>query len=149
MLSTAAKKLREGCSALVGLRDQNAKNESPPLHHQGWLWLVPEAGIEPAHLSARDFLTTSTFAATLLTAGCSWSGARLHHSLAAVGARRLLSTPSQTFAWAWLGVGSATKAARAFAEFDGRHFEGFPSKAQIFKSLVSTDFTTRAECSLL
>lgn len=25
---------------------------------------------------------------------CSWSGARLHHSLAAVGARRLLSTPS-------------------------------------------------------
>ena len=26
---------------------------------------------------------------------CSWSGARLHHSLAAVGARRLLSTPSR------------------------------------------------------
>jgi len=39
-------------------------------------------------------------------AGCSWSGARLHHSLAAVGARRLLSTPSRAAAWAWLGVGS-------------------------------------------
>lgn len=37
---------------------------------------------------------------------CSWSGARLHHSLAAVGARRLLSTPSRAWAWAWLGVGS-------------------------------------------
>lgn len=33
---------------------------------------------------------------------CLWSGARLHHSLVALGARRLLSTPSQT-----LGLGSA------------------------------------------
>lgn len=28
--------------------------------------LVPEAGIEPARLTARDFLTTSAFAAVLL-----------------------------------------------------------------------------------
>lgn len=38
---------------------------------------------------------------------CSWSGARLHHSLAALGARRLLSTPSQALdlglARRWLG----------------------------------------------
>lgn len=41
-------------------------------------------------------------------AGRSWSGARLHHSLAAVGARRLLSTPSQEpfGSWAWLGISS-------------------------------------------
>ena len=95
------------------------------------LELVPEAGIEPARLSARDFLTTSTFAAALLNAGRSWSGARLHHSLAAVGARRLLSTPSQAAAWAWLGVGSGARASRAFADFDGLHFGRFPPKAQI------------------
>jgi|GEM_PF-2936312 len=93
--------------------------------------MVPEAGIEPARLAARDFLATSAFAATLRNAGCSWSGARLHHSLAAVGARRLLSTPSRALAWAWLGVGSDEQASRAFAEFDGRHFGGFPLKAQI------------------
>lgn len=40
---------------------------------------------------------------------CSWSGARLHHSLAAVGARRLLSTPSRPCGRAWLGVGSDTR----------------------------------------
>ena len=80
---------------------------------------------------SRDFLTTSTFAAALLNAGRSWSGARLHHSLAAVGARRLLSTPSQAAAWAWLGVGSGARASRAFADFDGLHFGRFPPKAQI------------------
>lgn len=73
-----------------------------------------------------DFLPTSTFAAALLNAGRSWSGARLHHSLAAVGARRLLSTPSQAIARAWLGVGSVAEASRAFAEFDGLHFGRFP-----------------------
>ena len=93
--------------------------------------MVPEAGIEPARLSARDFLTTSTFAAALLNAGRSWSGARLHHSLAAVGARRLLSTPSQSWnlglARRWLGC----EASRAFTDFDGLHFGRFPPKAQI------------------
>ena len=93
--------------------------------------MVPEAGIEPARLSARDFLTTSTFATAQHLAGRSWSGARLHHSLAAAGARRLLSTPSQAVAWTWLGVGSDAEASRAFADFDGLHFERFPPKAQI------------------
>lgn len=69
-----------------------APTEKPPLVNRGGSGLVPEAGIEPACLSARDFLTTSTFAAALCNAGRSWSGARLHPSLAAVGARRLLST---------------------------------------------------------
>jgi len=69
--------------------------------------VVPGAGIEPARLAAGDFLTTSAFAATVSTQ-CSWSGARLHHSLAALGARRLLSTPSEALygAKAWLGISS-------------------------------------------
>ena len=38
----------------------------------------------------------------------SWAGARLHHSLSALGARRLLSTPSEKpFSFrAWLGISS-------------------------------------------
>src|SRR5690625_4340131 len=56
---------------------------------------------------SRDFRTTSTFAAILPIAGCSWSAARLHRSLAALGARRLLSTPSRRcmsgLARRWLG----------------------------------------------
>ncbi len=63
--------------------------------------------------------------------GCSWSGARLHHRLSALGARRLLSTPSRMRIRAWLGVGSDTEASRAFADFDGLHFGRFPPKAQI------------------
>ena len=66
--------------------------------------LVPEVGLEPTSLAAEDFLPTSAFAAVLHGAGRSWSGARLHHSLSTVGARRLLSTPSHTFR---LGLGSA------------------------------------------
>src|SRR5690554_978675 len=61
----------------------------------------------------------------------------------AVGARRLLSTPSlpcaPEFAYAyvvqWDGLGSALartrSAPRAFAEFDGFHLQGFPWRAQI------------------
>lgn len=60
--------------------------------------MVPEVGLEPTSLAAVDFLPTSAFAAVLPRAGRSWSGARLHRSAAinrfAVGARRLLSTPS-------------------------------------------------------
>ena len=54
--------------------------------------LVPGAGLEPAHLAAGDFHTTSAFAAPR-------QGLRgLEHAFTlaalAVGARRLLSTPS-------------------------------------------------------
>src|SRR5688572_28512719 len=45
-------------------------------------------------LRAVDFLPTSAFAALCIRTG-SWSGARLHHNLSVLGARRLLSTPSQ------------------------------------------------------
>jgi hypothetical protein len=92
--------------------------------------VVPEAGIEPARPRGRGiFLPLRLSPPTRMR--CLWSGARLHHSLAAVGARRLLSTPSQPLDWAWLGVGSGAEASRAFAEFDGLHFGRFPPKAQI------------------
>ncbi|WP_325343762.1 hypothetical protein, partial [Xylophilus sp.] len=46
------------------------RNTDSPLYvNRGGSGLVPEAGIEPARLSAKDFLTTSTFAAALLNAG--------------------------------------------------------------------------------
>ena len=44
---------------------------------------------------------------------CSWSGARLHHSLAAVGARRLLSTPSHEAFDSGLGSALARTLARS------------------------------------
>ena len=64
---------------------------------------------------------------------CSWSGARLHHSLATVGARRLLSTPSIEPFGSRLGsvLARMLTASRAFAEFDGLHLRGFPWRAQI------------------
>ena len=53
--------------------------------------------------------------------------------LMTLGVRRLLSTPSLAMLpRAWLGVGSVADAARAFAEFDGFHFQRFRRKAQIF-----------------
>ncbi len=55
--------------------------------------MVLRAGLEPAHLSARDFLTTIAFA----TFTVSWSGLYLHHSIATLDARRLVSTPSTVF----------------------------------------------------
>lgn len=93
-------------------------------------------------LKSRDFLATSAFAADR-SRGRSWSGARLHHGRNALGARRLLSTPSG-HPRGRLGSALARLSARAFADFDGFHSAGFPAEAQIFKSLVSTSFTTRA-----
>lgn len=73
------------------------------------------------------------------------SGARLHHSLSALGARRLLSTPSKpTLGLAWLGVSMCHQHA-AFTEFDGLHQPGFPGWAQIVnESPASTNFATWA-----
>ena len=57
------------------------------------LSLVRLAGIEPAWPSPRDFLTTIAFATFLVC----WSGLYLHHSINALDARRLVSTPSTVF----------------------------------------------------
>ncbi len=47
---------------------------------------------------------------------------------------------------AWFGVNSTEwgTLVRAFTDFDGRHLGRFPPRAQLLKSLVSTNSTTRA-----
>jgi hypothetical protein len=94
--------------------------------------LVPEAGIEPARPFRVEGFSYH-FGFRRQRERCSWSGARLHHSLAAVGARRLLSTPSLESFDPGLGsvLARMLAASRAFAEFDGLHLRGFPWRAQI------------------
>src|SRR5690606_30919769 len=106
--------------------------------------VVPEAGLEPACLAARDFHTTSAFAAAPGDRGVRG----LEHAFTIamrlqVPAVCSLHLPRRV-GGAWLGVGADAAAPRAFAEFDGFHSAGFPAEAQILKSLVSTSFTTRA-----
>ncbi|KAG0892122.1 hypothetical protein G6F32_017463 [Rhizopus arrhizus] len=68
--------------------------------------VVPETGIEPVRPCGRGIFLPLRLSPPARKR-CSWSGARLHHRLAALGARRLLSTPSPVTTGAWLGVGSA------------------------------------------
>ncbi len=94
--------------------------------------MVPEAGIEPARPFRVEGFSYH-FGFRRQHERCSWPGARLHHSLSTLGARRLLSTPSiESFD---PGLGSVLArmlaASRAFAEFDGLHLRGFPWRAQI------------------
>ena len=99
---------------------------------------------------SRDFRTTSAFAAVSCTCRRSWSGARLHLGSCrfAVGARRLLSTPSRRYRYPTglvrCQLDRSGDTVRAFADFDGCHLGRFPPRAQLLKSLVSTYFTTRA-----
>ena len=83
--------------------------KKPPLREQGWLpnWC-------PRPESNRHALRRGIFFPLRLSPPPSpkkqrsWAGARLHHSLSALGARRLLSTPSEEpfGSRAWLGISS-------------------------------------------
>src|SRR4029078_4307281 len=66
-------------------------------------------------------------------------------ALQALGARRLLSTPSPVPARAWLGV-SSSLLLRAFTDFDGLHLGDFSARAQVVlsESAASTNSATRA-----
>lgn len=106
--------------------------------------LVPEAGIEPARLAARDFLPTSTFAASAPALFVGWSTP----SPSPCGLR---CPPSALYTFPWTlrsGLGSAL--ARALARpgrsptLTGSPQEFPPEGSNCFKSLVSTSFTTRA-----
>jgi len=89
--------------------DAEADTKKPPLHEQGRLgvWC-------PGPESNRHALRRGIFFPLRLSPPPprkrrrSWAGARLHHSLSALGARRLLSTPSEKpFGFrAWLGISS-------------------------------------------
>jgi len=76
-----------------------------------------------------DFHTTSAFAAT--QNGRSWSGLSLHLGVAALGAARLVSTPSRCRAW--LGIAS-----EGFPEFEQFYIGSFPPSTQSLKSGAST-----------
>ena len=110
--------------------------KKPSLLEQGRLFkLVPEAGIEPARPFRVEGFSYH-FGFRRQRKRCSWSGARLHHSLSTLGARRLLSTPSRESFDPGLGsvLARMLAASRAFAEFDGLHLRGFPWRAQIASS---------------
>ena len=77
---------------------------------------------------------------------CSWSGARLHLSLAALGARRLLSTPSPAIR-PGLGSALARNGSRAFAEFDGLHLWSFLQRAQISSSPLCLPISPLGHCA--
>ncbi|GEM_PF-2472236 len=102
------------------------------------LVLVPGTGIEPVRLAPRDFRHTSAFAASRC---CSCAGLCLHR-----GATRCRCPPSSLYTF--LSRGSARRClgpkARGFAEFEGIHAGAFASRCSMFKSLVSTNFTTQA-----
>ena len=66
-----------------------------------------------------------------------WSGLSLHRGVAAVGAARLVSTPS--CCQAWLGITN-----EGFPEFEQFCIRGFPRSTQWLKSVASTNFATPA-----
>ena len=76
-----------------------------------------------------DFLTPSAFAAA--QHGRSWSGLSLHRGVAALGAARLVSTPSRLRAW--LGITS-----KGFPEFEQFYIGDFSPCTQMLKSGAST-----------
>lgn len=94
-----------------------------------------------AFRQAADFHHTAVFTASLC---CSCAGLCLHHGADAVGAPRLVSTPSRVRAW--LGVASddgpgGSPNLRGFTQVLSRAW------CSIFKSAVSTSFTTPAGAS--
>jgi hypothetical protein len=88
--------------------------------------VVPEAGLEPARPRGRGIFVPLRLSPP--ASRRSWPGARLRPSLPALGARRLLSTPSRLHG---LGSASARSGSRAFAEFDGFRSARFRAGAQI------------------
>jgi len=106
--------------------------------------VVPETGIEPVRPCGRGIFLPLRLSPPARER-CSWSGARLHHSLAALGARRLLSTPSRFFQTG-LGSALARNRSRAFAEFDGLHLWSFLQRAQISSSPLCLPISPLGHC---
>ena len=107
--------------------------------------VVPETGIEPVRPCGRGIFLPLRLSPPARKRR-SWSGARLHHSLLALGARRLLSTPSPAFQ-PGLGSALARNRSRAFAEFDGLHLWSFPQRAQISLSPLCLPISPLGRCA--
>jgi hypothetical protein len=80
-------------------------------------------------LGPTDFRTTSAFAA--VQEGRLWSGLSLHRGVSALGAARLVSTPSPF--GAWFGIAN-----EGFPEFGQFYIGDFPPCTQLLKSVAST-----------
>lgn len=82
----------------TGLEPSQTNSDAP-------MWCSgPESNRYAPITEAADFLHTTVFTAS---SGCSCAGLCLHRGACAVGAPRLVSTPSHC--WAWLGVASACR----------------------------------------
>lgn len=112
-----------------GMRLRQRARKGGPVVVQGW---CPRPESNRYGLAAEGFSYHFDFRRRRVKRR-SWSGARLHHSLAALGARRLLSTPSRFFR-SGLGSALARNKSRAFAEFDGLHLWSFLRRAQMDSS---------------
>ena len=94
-------------------------------------------------LRGADFLTTSAFAAALERR--SWSGLSLRPSAIAVGAARLVSTPSLARAWLGIGLGRPL----AFPDFERFCSTSFPVGTPIEVCCVYRFRHVRVRSSLL
>jgi hypothetical protein len=91
--------------------------------------VVRAEGVEPSRgYPQRIFVPATAFAAAKWRL---WSGLSLHRSGLALGAARLVSTPSRFRAW--LGIAIA-----GFPDFEQFCTVGFPAGTQSFKSVAST-----------
>src|ERR1700691_5055370 len=92
--------------------------------------MVRAAGLEPAQ-ALRPNGFSYHFGFRRRRYGRSWSGLSLHHGVAALGAARLVSTPSPV--GAWLGIAS-----EGFPEFGQFYSGNFLPGTQKSKSGAST-----------
>ena len=108
--------------------------------------VVPETGIEPVRPRGRGIFLPLRLSPPA-QACCSWSGARLHHSLAG-----LRCPPSALYTFpGWppgLGSALARTGSRAFTEFDGLHLWSFLQRAQICSSPLCLPISPLGRCAV-
>jgi hypothetical protein len=116
---------------------------SATVHAMRCQLLVRAVGVEPTRgCPQRIFLPATAFAAAHAKRGRLGSGLSLRLSGQALGAARLVSTPSRGGEplGAWLGIAS-----EGFPEFEQFYVAGFPARTQVwFKSVASTNSATPA-----
>jgi len=106
-----------GCYGLTSASDQAVR-----------VFLVRAEGVEPSLPSGKQIFIPTTACTALMIRGL-WSGLSLRHSKLALGAARLVSTPS-------LPKSGLARDCRisGFSEFEQFYISGFPESTQIFLS---------------